>query len=197
MAEEVGGCGAGVVTVPSSRSDPGTLPRRYAYWYAGRLSLPLLERKWKCVPLLGAGKSAQGVSPPSSDGGEHRRCGGVAAESREELLLALRVGVARRLRQSVAVGEAAQRQRIRQSRSDCASPADAPRRSGSPRSRRASDDRLVVRPQVEDSPAALWSVVGSSMSRAPSASSGGRSSASWATDSPRMACPWTHERCSP
>ena len=43
------------------------------------------------------------------------------------------------------------------------------------------------------------SVMSSSIPRAPSASLGSscRSSASWATDSQRNACPWTHARCRP
>ena len=55
------------------------------------------KRRWRSAP---------GACPPSSDSCEHRRRGGVAAESREEFRLALRVRAARRRHRAVDVGEA-------------------------------------------------------------------------------------------
>ena len=104
---------------------------------SGGYLCPPLQRKWKCVPPLGAGKrrcriAACACPPtrlaPSSDGGKHCRRRGIAAESRGELLVALSDGVGRRRRWAVAaVGEATPRQRVRQIR--------APGRAVSPPSR--------------------------------------------------------------
>ncbi len=79
---------------------------------------PPWAKRRECVPPLNVGerlrRRATRGSPPGANDGEPRRHGGVAAQPREEFLLALRVGVARRGSWVGAVGEAAARQRVRQ-----------------------------------------------------------------------------------
>ncbi len=110
------------------------------------------------------GRSASGDRPPGADGHEYRRRGCVATQTREELLLALRVGIARRRSGAVAVGEAAPRQRVRRvARArqvrhvdaeilDLVEPANV--HLVQMPARLEPRDCLVVRPQVEIGPAA-------------------------------------------